>query len=72
MTDKSKKILERMNSIIETSTLIHKAAAERYLSLANRQLHKDEDRYGIMDASYALKSKWEDKFGPFIPRSTHT
>jgi hypothetical protein len=71
MTERAKKILDRINRVIETSDHRHKAFAERYISLANRQLHKEKDIWGVMGASQALLAKWEKKFGVFMPRHTH-
>lgn len=71
MTERSKKILDSVNRVIETSNHKHRDFAERYISLANIQLHKEKDIWPVIGASIALLKKWENKFGVFRPRSTH-
>ena len=71
MTEKAKKILDSINRIIETSSVKHRKVVERYISLANRQLHKEQDVWVVIGASLALQAKFEKKFGPFTPRHLH-
>lgn len=64
-----KELLDKISRMIDAADEQHKDCVERYISLANRQLHQEKDEFwGIAGASLALQRRWEDKFGVFIPR----
>lgn len=64
-----KELLDKISRMIDTADEEHRDCIERYISLANRQLHQEKDEvWGIVGASLALQRRWNDKFGVFIPR----
>lgn len=69
MKAETKRLLEIIERVIETTEIRQKNVAERYISLINKRLHEDKKNfYEILGASLALEDKWRDKFGEFIPR----
>jgi len=67
-------LFEKMKRLIDTSSIEDKKIVERYLSLANREIHTYSDiknpcnMFGIVGASMGLKCRFESKFGDFIWR----
>ena len=61
-------LLLKMKRLIDTSSLEDRTIVERYLSLANRQLHTFKDAnyiFSVVGASMGLKCRFESKFGDF-------
>ncbi len=64
-------ILDKAVRVIKTSKPAHKKIAERWICLANRELHKkkySKDIFRIAGASTTVKHGFIEKFGSFIIR----
>ncbi len=62
-------ILDKAVRLIQTSKPAHKKVIERWIYLANRELHKkkySEDIFRIAGASMAVKLAFIEKFGSFV------
>ncbi len=67
MNKKTRKLLDRMARLINTSKKEQKEIVERYISLCNRELHKNKkDVWGIAGASAAIRRGFCDKFGGYF------
>lgn len=63
-------ILNKMKAVVESAGVNHQAQVERFLSLANKELHDNsDDVWYVAGASLGIKQMFVEKFGIFAPRS---
>lgn len=71
MKPKSRELLEKLDRMIKAATLQDAPIIERYISLANKRLRKEEagNLIGLVGVSLVIRFKYQRKFGLFVPRS---